>query len=63
MNRAEYMRLKILFESFGRDVLTEFKRQYEEEELDLDSDTEHDLETVIKGSVKCFVLYMKAKRV
>ncbi len=60
MDKGEYHYLRAMFESFGREVLAEFAEQHGHG-LDLEGPTEHDLDTIIKGSVKCFILYIKAK--
>jgi hypothetical protein len=61
MNNGDYHLLKAMFESFGKDLLTEFKVQYKQGKIDLDTDTKHEVNTIIKAAVKCFVMYTKAK--
>lgn len=61
MNKGEYHFYKATFEEFGRKLLEEFKEHYEAG-LDLEVDTKHDEDTIIKAATKCFILYVKAKQ-
>lgn len=58
MDRIDYTYLKLMFTSFGKDLLDEFKKDYD---TDLNIDilqTNTSKEDIIKHATKCFKMYI-----